>query len=52
MEKSIAPNLASHESYVIQVDGQVKLRCSNFAEALKVALQLKLTLPESEIKLQ
>jgi hypothetical protein len=43
-------NVAAHECYVVEIDGEIQSQYRIFVEAVKAGLKLKQKFPNSEIK--
>ena len=50
MRTVIQNNGFSRESYVVEIDGKIRLGYGIFIEALKAGMELKQKFPRSEIK--
>ena len=52
MKNSVTADSLSHESYILQIDGEVKSAHRRFIDALKAGMQLKQEFPRSDVKVR
>jgi hypothetical protein len=50
MKGVIANNVSAPESYVVEIDGDVRSKYGIFIEALKAGMELKQKFPQSHIR--
>jgi len=50
MKGVIANNVSAPESYVVEIDGDVRSKYGIFIEALKAGMELKQTFPHGRIR--